>query len=330
MENKFDIFTLDQLTKDGKNLKMRINSSFETINELIFSLKKEIEKETPSFQFLEDTCYDLISRLPLPVHLYEHSFLLRARPNEPTLFSKQSEISYNSEKPQLITLQRFNLDEEQVFYCAAPIDGHNANGSITTIAECFKEIFDKKSNWQHKALTIGRWMVRKPIKLIALAFYDVALKTSTHMQNIIPYFKLFLDSAFDTEDRRKCQLFYGFFSECAGKVNDTRNNYLLTTSFYHAVKRYYGEDVGILYSSSTTDNFGINVVLSKKIIDDLYLKLDKVIVYELLKDPFREKHILGLPTMEANVDEKGNFELKKIEYQSEDNLIHDSVPSTDL
>jgi hypothetical protein len=48
-----------------------------------------------------------------------------------------------------------------------------------------------------------------------------------------------------------------------------------------------------------------------------------VIVYELLKDPLRQRHILGVPTMETKVDEKGNFELKKIEYHSENNLIQD-------
>jgi hypothetical protein len=312
VKNNFEIFTLNQLAKDGKELKMKVNSSVETINSLIFSLKKEVEKETLSFRFLEDTCYDLISRLPLPIHLYEKTFVLRARTNEAKLFTKQSEISYNSEKPYLIELQRFNLDKEQVFYSAAPIDGGNANGAVTTIAESFKEIFDEKSNWQHKALTIGRWIVQKPIKLIALAFYDEALRKSIPMQNIIPYFQMFLDAVFDNEDQMKCRLFYSYFSECAGKVNDARNNYLLTTAFYHAVRRYYGEDTGILYSSATTENHGINIVLSKEIVDTFYLKLDTVVVYELLKNPLANHHIFGVPTMHSKVDANGNFELQKI------------------
>jgi hypothetical protein len=292
-----------------------VNTPSKTINNLISNLKVETEKENPSFHFLEDTCYDLICRLPLPIYLYDNAFVLRARANESRLFSKQSDINYNSEKPHLIKLQRFNLDEEQVFYCAAPIDGHNANGAVTTIAESFKEIFDKKSNWQHKALTIGKWIVQKPIKLIALAFYDEALNKSFHMQNIVPHFQMFLDRAFDTEDQNKCRLFYGYFSECAGKVTDTRNNYLLTTAFYHAVRRYYGEEVGILYSSASTENTGINIVLSKEILDSGYLKLDTVVVYELVKDPFRARHLLGLPTMHSSVDENGNFELKEIKYE---------------
>ena len=315
MKNKFGIFTLDQLTKDGKELKMKVNSSVETIDLLISSLKNEVKKDDPSFQFLEDTCYDLICRLPLPLHLYDNSFLLRARPNEPKLFSKQSEISYNSERPHLITLQRFNLDKEQVFYSAAPITGDNANGAVTTIAESFKEIFDKKSKWQHKALTIGRWMVQKSIKLVVLAFYDEALRKSIHMQNIIPYFQIFLDAVFDADDQMKCRLFYGYFSECAGKVNDTRNNYFLTTAFYHAIRRFYGEDVGILYSSATTENHGINIVLSKEIVDEGYVKLDTVVVYELFKNPNNARHISGMPTMESSVDEDGNFELKRIKYE---------------
>jgi hypothetical protein len=315
MSEKFKIFTLDQLTKDGKELKMKVNSSTETINYLILSLRNEVDKIEPSFQVLEGICYDLITRLPLPIHLYENSFVLRARPNEPHLFTNQSQINYNSERPDLIKLQRFNLDEEQVFYCAAPIVGGNSNGAMTTIIESFKEIFDKESTWQHKALTIGRWMVHKPMKLIALAFYDTALKNSIHMQNIIPYFQLFLDSVFDIEDQKKCRLFYGYFSECAGKVNDTRNNYLLTTAFYHAIKKYYGEDVGILYSSSVTENHGINIVLSKEIVDRQHIKLDTVVVYELFKDPNNPFRISGIPTMESKVDEQGNFDLRSIIYK---------------
>jgi hypothetical protein len=312
MEHDFDSFSLDDIIKEGKKLHMKVNTSREFINNLIAKLKAEVEKENPSFTLLEDTCYDLICRLPIPIHLFENTFVLRARPNEPQLFSKQSEISYNSEKPHLIKLQRFNLDEEQVFYCAAPIDGHNANGTITTISESFKEIFDEKNNWQRKSLTIGKWNIQKSIKLLSLAFYDRALNKSFHLQNIVPPFQMFLDEVFDIEDQEKCRLFYGFFSQCAGKTTDTRNNYLLTTAFYHAVRKYYGEEVGILYSSASTENYGINIVLSKKIIDSDYLNLDSVVVYELFKNPFNEYRLFALPTMLAFVNGREDFKLKRM------------------
>jgi hypothetical protein len=315
MSKNYKIFTVDQITKNGDNLRMKINTPYESINNLISNLKTEVGKDTPSFQFLEDICYDLISRLPLPIHIYHSTFVLRARPNEPELFTKQSQISYNSERPDLIKLQRFNLDEEQVFYCAAPIDGHNANGALTTIVESFKEVFDKKNNWTFKALTVGKWIVQKKIRLIALAFYNEAVKKSFHMQNITPAYQKFLDEVFEQEDQTKCHLFYSYFSECAGKVNDSRNNYLLTTAFYHAVKKYYGEDMGILYSSSITDNFGINLVLSKEILDSDYLKLDEVMVYLVVKDPINPKHIISRPEMQSTVNGDGSFQLKRIRYE---------------
>lgn len=312
MENRYEYFSLNDLTKDGKELKMKINTSVETLKSLITSLKREVEKVNPSFQFLEDSCYDLISCLPLPLHKYENTFVLRARQNESKLFTTKSEISYNSTKPDIISLARFNMAKEAMFYCTAPIDGPNVNGALTTITETCKEIFDKESNWQYKAFTIGRWMVQKTIKLVALAFFDEALRKSVHMQNIIYHFDQFLNTAFNEEDQIKCRMFYGYFSECAGKVNDTEGNYLLTTAFYHAVRNYYGEDTGILYSSATTENHGINIVLSKEIVDNGYLKLDTVVLYEIMKNPSNFYNISGLPRMHSLVDENGNFELKKI------------------
>ena len=272
-ELKYEFFSLENLTKNGKGLKMKISSSFDVIESLMTSIKTEVQKANPSFQFLEESCYELISRLPLPLHNYDNTFVLRARQNESSLFTNKSEISYNSLNPNVIDLARFNLAQEPVFYCTAPINGPNVNGSLTTITETCKEIFDKKNNWQYKAFTLGRWRVQKTIKLIALAFFDEALKKSVHMRNVVYHFDQFLNSAFNEEDQIKCRMFYGYFSECAGKLNDTNGNYLLTTAFYHAVRKYYGEETGILYSSATTENHGINIVLSKAIVDNDYLKL---------------------------------------------------------
>jgi|GEM_PF-2762901 len=309
MEHKYDIFTLDQILNNGK--KLQINSSTETINELMNKLKAEAEKDNPTFLNLKESCFDLICRLPLPINIY-NGFVLRARPNEPELFSHQSQISYNSERPEQIKLQRFNLDEEQVFYCAPPIDGHNENGAITTIAESFKEIFDKKGIWQHKALTIGKWIVQKPINLLVLPFYGKGLNKSFHLQNIAKPFEWFLNEFCSEEDRNKLRMFYSFFSERTGKVIDTPNNYLLTTAFYHSVREFYGEEVGILYSSSSTENRGINIVLSKKIIDSGYLKLDTIAVYEVYRHTFFRNQLFSLPTMLAFIDEGEKFELKKM------------------
>ncbi|MDN3655534.1 hypothetical protein QWZ08_07850 [Ferruginibacter paludis] len=316
MENKYEFFSLEDLVKDGKDLKMKINTSFETIESLVDSLKNEVKKLNPSSLFLETVCYDLISRLPLPLHKYDDTFVLRARENISNLFTTKSEISYNSTKPEVISLGRFNRANEAMFYCTAPISGPNVNGALTTITETCKEIFDEESNWQHKSFTIGKWIVQKHIKLVALAFFDEALKKSVHMRNIIYHFDQFLDSAFNEEDQVKCRMFYGYFSQCAGKVNDTDSNYLLTNAFYFAIRKYYGEETGILYSSATTENHGINIVLTKEIVDSGYLKLDAVVLYEIIKSSSNFYNISCMPLMQSLVDQNGNFELKNIIDQS--------------
>src|SRR5690606_111592 len=101
-------------------------------------------------------CFELISRLPLPVHLVENTFILRGRENiNGEVFSKAQELSYNP-LPDKIKLGRFNRENEPVFYGALPITSHNADGQLTTICESCKELFDAVSDQDLRYFTIGK------------------------------------------------------------------------------------------------------------------------------------------------------------------------------
>ena len=250
----YDFFRVDERIKDGKELRAIINTPLSEIENLINILKQEVNKSEAIFSVLKETCLELISRLPLPIHIYDNSFILRSRPNyNGEVFKNISDLSYNP-YPSMVNLGRFNLKEESVFYGAVPISSDKANGALTTICESFKNLFDSNSKINYQYLTIGKWNVLKPINLVVLTFYDEAWKRSQHIQNINPLYTEFIGLSCNEEDNIKCQLFYKYFSECAGKIVDTDNNYLLTTAFYHALQDYYGSDIGILYSSSITDN----------------------------------------------------------------------------
>ena len=186
----------------------------------------------------------------------------------------------------------------------------NADGALTTICESYKDLFDDNSQMTYQYLTIGKWAVIKPIPLILLTFYDIAWTNSASIQNINPMYAEFIGLSCNEEDNKKCQLFYNYFSECAGKKNDTENNYLLTTAFYHALQKYYGKEIGILYSSSSTSNYGLNIVLTKDIIDANYLKLEHVVMFKCQRHPSNFKVFNIYPCSQgSDVDENGDFKL---------------------
>ncbi|MEO6638904.1 MAG: hypothetical protein ABIN25_11535 [Ginsengibacter sp.] len=95
-------------------------------------------------------------------------------------------------------------------------------------------------------------------------------------------------------------------------------NYFEDTFILRGRPNYNGEifknaKLGILYSSSMTDNTGLNIVLSKDIIDTQFLDLDAVMMYKGVRDPANSKKI-NFPKCSslAKVDAHGNFSLRHI------------------
>lgn len=309
----YDILHLTDRIKDDKEFNFKINSSFDEINQLIDDLKQEVNKKEADFSFLKALCVDLISRLPLPVYFLENTFILRSRPNfEGEVFKNESELSYNpfSEKCRL---NRFNLEGETAFYGAAPVTGEKSNGALTSICESYKDLFDSNSKISYQYLTIGKWIVIKQIPVIALTFYDVALENSEHIKNINPVYNEFLRLTCNEVDNKKCKAFLSFFSEAAGRKAESLNTYLLTTAFYHAIQDRYGKHVGILYSSANTENCGLNIVLTKEILDEKYLKLEHVVMYKCQRNPSDYKDVSIFPCSDSSdVSESGEYKLLRI------------------
>jgi hypothetical protein len=300
---------LSERDSQGNLIKFTITTTLEEIETYLYVLKTQLTKNEAEFTVLEDNCYELISRLPLPVYYYDSSFIIRARPNfYGEVFTKTSQIGYNPLTDQ-IELGRFNLKGESVFYGAIPISSHSLDGVMTSICETYKDLFNREADFIRLYLTIGRWQVVKPIPLVLLTFWD-KLWNNEQVKNINPVFINHLELSCSEIDQKKCQLFYQFISEKAGRLSDNNNNYLLTTAFYHALKRYYGNETGILYSSSMTENQGLSVALSKEIIDSDFLKLDLVVMYKCERNPAdSKKYFVGPCSQASSIDDEGNFRL---------------------
>jgi len=288
--------------------KMKINSALEDIQGLIDSLTEQIIQPHADFPTLKGLCFDLICRLPLPIQLMQDTFILRGRENfNGEVFSYAQDLSYNPD-PSKVRLSRFNLEADSVFYGALPITSHNASGQVTSICEPCKELFDSESKNDLKYFTIGKWNILKPIRIVVLTFFEKAEETSWHLNNLNPNYIKFLSDFCTPEDLDKCSRFLSFFSGYAARKYDSENMYLLTTALFHALKEYYGPELGILYSSSMTENKGINIVLSKETLDASYLALEGVVMFKVTRDPKNFKTYMNAPCTDyAQAGEDGRF-----------------------
>ena len=208
---KYQIFTNDDLYKDGKQLYMKINTPIEEVNRIISDIQSEIKKDEADFEYLKLLCYNLIERLPLPLHKYSNSFIIRARENKNgETFKDESQLGYNKTCPDATDLARFNMKGKPDFYGAIPISSDEADGTMTAILETCKDLINDKCTDFNKRFTLGKFVVRKPINVIMLTFYLEAWQKSTHIQNINPAYTEFVDKAFEPASQEVCATFYKF------------------------------------------------------------------------------------------------------------------------
>ena len=279
----FQSISLNERQKDGLELHMDFATSTEYLNELITLIDNNSNKEILDFGLCKQKCLEVIERFPLPVFFYPaESFILRCRPNEDdkVIFSQALQLSYNPNA----TLSRFNLDNDPAFYGVVMIRSSNDEPYITSINESFKELRSPNATFMQKVFTIGKWKVLKKIPCVWLTFVKEAFLKNDHVRQVIPGFAEFINRSTNAEDAKKCQYIFNYFSERAALPTDTNNGYILTTAFYQALKEFYGSEVGIIYSSPMTENCGLNVVLSKEILDNGFLKLDTIAMIKCIRD----------------------------------------------
>ena len=78
--------------------------------------------------------------------------------------------------------------------------------------------------------------------------------------------------------------FYNYLSSKAGAIYLNENDYYITTAFRHALTQYYGKELkAILYPSSTTENRGLNIAITKDTIDNGYVLFRQAIMYRIDK-----------------------------------------------
>lgn len=266
----FQIIDLHELTQQDIAARMLVNSSIQELEAIILEI--DSRDQTSDFQGLKNLCLELVKRLPLSIRTFDGNYILRARKNgrrkrdgKWEIFWKESEIGYN---PNPNSWGRFNKNDESVFYGTSPMKTHNNNGSLTAIMETCKELVDENNLTLEYFFTVSRWIVVKKVNIVQLTFYSQA-----ELQNpLLPYihdsYLSFLRSSCSHQDAQKILRFYNYFAVKAARVNPSMKDYFISTAFYHAIREFYGDSIGIQFSSAGSENTGLNVCFTKFPVDN--------------------------------------------------------------
>jgi hypothetical protein len=295
MAEDYDIVRLGSSRENGMRMAMKINTPKGEIDHYLAMLNQEITRTAPDFEKIKAECFELLCRLPLPIWIFDRGFVLRSRRNfNGEVFQSASEISYNP-RVDKVSLGRFNLGGEAAFYCSVPLSTSGTQGYASSICEGGKELFDTESAESRYDFTVGKWIVVRPINVVVLTFYGPAIQVCEDAGRINSKFSGDLSEALSAEDYTKWRSFQDFFSERAARKYDSTKSYLLMTAFRHALQQRYGGQLGILYSSSMTENQGMNLVLSREVIDGGSLVLEGANMVRCERNPSKYKKYTTYP-----------------------------------
>jgi RES domain-containing protein len=214
--------------------------------------------------------------------------LFRSRPNKKNeLFSKQTDISYNSTNPEIIQAGRFNQPGKAAFYASLPVQKGKVEASGSACLETCKGLTDQENPVDLIDFTIGRWDVIKPFHVVNICFAEDHLQYSPDLGYAVASFFDNIKKTLSPESFAFVHRFLIFFSEMSGRQSLQQREYYILTAFYFALGCYYKdkkqEDVyGLIFPSAATERNGLNIVMTPEAVD-LHLELDVVMMYRYFR-----------------------------------------------
>lgn len=264
----------------------------------------------PTFGQLVDLFYQLIEVIPLSMVELELEHIVRCRPgylDGGRYYSNVADISYNPYSKR----GRFNFETEPIFYGSMPSGAKNGNCSLTTLIESDKDLLRKDDYISDtKYATLGRWDIYKSFHVLNLSYIP-----ETQMRNplINKLNQHTITNCKNILDQGAAEIFtmFSLFISKVMSLDTESNGYLVTNAFKLAINWFYGVEMkGFLYSSGVAEHNGINVALSKEVVDEGYIKLTGACVYKVESHPiYLERKIFPCSNF-ARTDHYGNFQLK--------------------
>lgn len=255
------------------------------LKDLVTKIKSHLSKSYSEAHFQEvyEYCYHLFSKFPVPIMNVTDKMILRARPNlNGELFTLQADISYNSQKPHLIKLGRFNLPFEPVFYGCLPTVGQSASFVVTSMLESRKEVFEVSTETQFD-FTIGTWEPT-PFIAICLCFDNKHLETNHRMNEAVDYHRRYIQERCRNVDANFILETLVYFSNLSSIRIMDEGAYMILTAVFTALRMIYKQENtivnGIVYPSSITESKGLNIALTKTAVD-VHLKLTQAVMHRI-------------------------------------------------
>ena len=232
--------------------------------ELINKLTELKEQETiSSYSHIKNILKNQI--IPVPHLEYKPFKLIRyRRHNEGEIFFEHShELSYRTDILNIKNFGRANEPGQGLFYC------NDNKNQETGISEAVS-IFRGNTESQEEILTIGAWVLKKPLNLIMILPTDKNSGKNSKFDKMKEFYKDFEKSE-EFEDLKRLNEFLA--NEFTLDLEKQKSNYKITCAFSNYIKEKFPEIDGIIYASVKSELKGTNIVLWPEAVDE---KLDFV------------------------------------------------------
>lgn len=297
---------IDLFNAKTKMLSFKISSiDAEQIPKVIEKIQHLHTKELAS-ELFNELCIQfdwLISKIPLPMHYIDSSFIVRSRENlNGEIFTEQWQISYHSRNYDKITSGRFNRPQEPMFYGALKSNDHKGDSIATSTLESCKRILDAKDTSTFYDFTLGKWIIKEQFHVINLLYHKQTMIINPLIDKYLEGYFVDLEQKLSKKVCNYIRYFVDFLSNIASISKPTLNDYLISNAFWVSMRDYYKRTentslLGIVYPSWITEFNGVNIVLTPNAVDN-YLHLESVGMYRFKRDVNNQKKFLCAPIYE--------------------------------
>jgi len=204
------------------------------------------------------------------VTLKKGAYLYRARPKKnDEKFSSKKDLGYRIDLENILDFGRANSPNQSLFYAA-----HTDKAAVFETSSLIRE---NRADINIEYLTVGRWFVKNPIRLLAIITNQEAILKNRELRHLAEIMRF---DPINSNPETKRILDY-FSNEFAKNVKGDTNMYKISAAFYNTIQRNAnGQCFGIMYPSVGFEHNDINVALLPETVDN-NLILDMIGEYKI-------------------------------------------------
>ena len=265
---------------------------------------------------------DLIFQVPLgAMQLEPTPFLIRT-----SLLDKNetcSNVSRCSYVPDLfknrISLQRCNLEGQQVFYASIPGGMTNFNdGAQPSLMETTMQKIIDEPTFDARQAAASRWQIKQQPLFWFLPHYADSIKNNENFRFLFTQFDDVLrKTSTNNEQYQNFTEKLNYLSELFCRNDNKEKTYKVTAKYYNKVmdllKPPDSSYDALIYPSANTNGEGMNIVLTKDYLDKKNIYCDLVVLYSIDRNLNNDKNIRFTPFAQAIPDEFGNLDFKPLD-----------------